>query len=89
MPLQVDRTGRIVATPEKLHELLRAAASLCPECSDNYFGRVFWHKRDSEGCNWSVSTMTGNDPKGCFDRVLPTAIALRMAYSLPEQDEGS
>jgi len=81
----VDKAGRLTLEKDYLQRLIRAAAARCEECDHAYFGGVFWHERDASGCNWSVSTMGGEDWKGCFDCVQPVAIQLRATFAIADE----
>lgn len=79
---ELDETGRRILPKEHLQSMIRALAAGCDDCEYTYFGGVYWHERDSSGCNWSVSTMSGDDPHGCFDCVRPGAAQLRASFSI-------
>ncbi len=75
---------RVVVAPEELQEKIRAEAAKYPdECGDAYFGGVYWHEPDENGCNWSISTMRGRDWSGCLGRLAPFATRLRANFNIP------
>lgn len=82
----LDETGRRIRTKDQIQELIRMAAQACPDCDGVYFGGVYRHARDRDGCNWGISTMAGIDWATCYACVNEAAIEIRRAYSVPEDD---
>jgi hypothetical protein len=80
-----DTSGRRIRSKEQLQHLIRAASEACEDCADAYFGGVYWHEPDDAGCNWSISTMGGNDWKGCLECIQLVARELRANYSIAEE----
>lgn len=78
--------GRRIRSKEDIQALIRVAASMCKDCTDSYFGGVYWHEPDNTGCNWSVSCISGADWRGCMDCIHAAAVDLREQYNI--KDEG-
>lgn len=81
----LDESGRGIRSKEEIRELIRLAATACDDCNDAYFGGVYWHERDASGCNWSISTINGQDWAGCMDCMRPAATRLRETYNIADE----
>ncbi|WP_256081053.1 hypothetical protein [Massilia sp. YIM B04103] len=81
----VGKDGRTVRSEEELRHLIQLVASECFECQDTFFGDIYWHERDEMGCNWSMSTVSGQDWSACLDYLQPVAIRLRQTYNIPDK----
>lgn len=82
----LDETGRWVLPKEHLRNMVHAITAPCEECKDHHFGGVYWHERDPEGCNWSVSMLRGpGGHEACMACVQPAAIQLRLRYAIADE----
>lgn len=79
---EIGEDGRPIRTKAQLQNLIRLAADECPSCVDTVFGGIYWHEPDAMGCNWSVSTIRGDDWSDCFDCLQPAATSLRETYNI-------
>jgi hypothetical protein len=76
----IDRTGRLLASREKLATLLRVASE-----SDAVEFDILKTRRDDRGCNWSAQVRIGSTGPG-FQKALE---ALQAAYALASDDDAS
>ncbi|WER49636.1 hypothetical protein CupriaWKF_21105 [Cupriavidus sp. WKF15] len=77
--------SRQVKNKAELRAMLRAEQAKFSECEGACFGDVFWHAADASGCNWSLSTMEGDNSAACLEAIRPFASQLREMYNVPDE----
>lgn len=76
---------RLIMAKEDVHERIKFETARCQACRDSYFGGVYWHEPDEDGCNWSISTITGGDWSGCLDAMRSYITKMRQEINIPDE----
>ena len=79
-----DHTGRTIVTKSYLQAKLKEAALQCGVCPDDVVVEVYFHARDSSGCDWSVKTDSDAMRPACVDCLTIAATQLQAGFNLAD-----
>ncbi|MGO4327383.1 hypothetical protein AB4Z48_04535 [Cupriavidus sp. 2TAF22] len=77
--------SRQIKHKAELRAMIRAEQLKYPECAGTCFGDVAWHAPDTNGCNWTVSTMEGANSKACLEKIQAFTNSLQQNYNVPDE----
>ena len=76
---------RETKTPEELHDMILRESRKYPTlCRDYCFGKVSSQSPDDSGCNWRLTTLSGDECETCLVRMHAFLTMLRSRYSISD-----
>lgn len=77
--------ARRIESKETIEKLIAEETIQHADCVNVTWGGIYWHEADEYGCNWSISTINGQDWEACLNRLRPFIANLRATVNIPDE----